>query len=125
MEVKVEGKKYEVKFAHEKAIGERQPHGPRPMVPIGTKCVISQVNGKKVTTVATGYSRVAKGDQFDRSTGRKVALEKALVSIWPQSKIKYDAESGLKKSIAPARNRECRKQFWSKYFAQIEAPKGK
>jgi hypothetical protein len=127
MEVKVGDKKYEVSFAHEKAY-ERVWLGEAKLVPYSTKCVISAINGKRngkpvVTTIATGYAKVSKGDQFSRTTGRRVALHKALVSVWPESKVIYTAESGIKKTIAPAKHRVVRTVFWKNYFAKVEAAK--
>lgn len=122
MEVKVEGKKYQVSFAHLKAV---PPKGDIKLVPYGTKCIISAMSGKHLTTIATGYSRVAHNDQFSRSTGRKMSLHKALVSVWPESKVVYNPESGVQKTIAPKGNRAKRTAFWKTYFAQVEAPKGK
>lgn len=127
MEVKVEGKKYEVKFVHFKLSERCGEKGQRVMVPYRTQCTILAVSGKKRTTVSTGYSQAhtQSGDQFEKGAGRRVAMTKALSSIWPQSQIKYDSESGVSKKIAPARNREIRAKFWAMYFAQVEATKKK
>lgn len=120
MEVKVEGKKYEVTFDHLKSVSTK---GEFKLTACGTRCVISAVKGKQITTIATGYARVAKGDQFSRTTGRRVALHKALVSVWPESKVIYTAESGIKKTIAPKKHRDVRTAFWKTYFAKVEAAK--
>jgi hypothetical protein len=131
MEVKVGDKKYEVSFIHEKAYSRPSDHDTQSkpkLVPFGTKCVITAVHGKRngkplVTTIATGYAKLSKGDQFSRATGRRVALHKALVSVWPESKVVYTAESGIKKTIAPAKHRIVRTVFWKNYFAKVEAAK--
>jgi len=116
MRVKIEGKTYEVNFEHVKGNYHQRP--------VSTRCEIKQIQGKKLeTTVSTAYSYAAKTDQFSRTTGRRVALQKALASVWPHTIVKHTSESGRQVKVAPAKNRDIRAKFWKVYFASVEAPK--
>jgi hypothetical protein len=90
--------------------------------PISTRCSIAQVAGKGIVPVAVAYSKIAHNDQFSRVKGRRIALQKALSQVWPQTHVKYDSINGRKLELAPKKNRTIRALFWKSYFKLVEKP---
>lgn len=93
MKVNIESDTYKVRWRHQRV--------PDPLHINGvTTCTIERVNGNnKYKTVATGETYCSFKDAYNKNTGRKIALTRALQKLFP--------------SIT---EKEIRRGFWREYY---------
>ena len=86
--------------------------GPRVAIKSKTTCIIS-VNGM---TAAMGYANCGMKDQFNKETGRKISLTRALILL-PLFLVAEKKDDANEVKAVLLREKELRSAFWMAYFA--------
>jgi len=74
-----------------------------------TECRINVKDGDEWADVAGGISHLHPNDRYDKLTGKKVSLEKALHSLF--------AQTGVVNPIFP--DKDVRSKIWTEFFKQF------
>lgn len=124
MLVKIDGKRYKVEFSYKRGYDPTKVNAGGDLIKETEACLLRPGSKRSEWIIfASGISRRAVQDNPCKATGRRVALYRALASVWPCTQVTYNSESGHKVKPAPKHNREMRTKFWKAYFKYVEKAK--
>ncbi len=78
-------------------------------------CILRKNKGEVTDTLAKSVVSLDSRDIYSRLKGRRKALNKALIQIWPKVIVKNDPECGVLFKLQPPEYRANRILIWNEY----------